>query len=277
MSISVTIETVSPDTAKSWLEHNTRNRPLSRSLVSKYASALGRGEWKFTGEPITFSEDGVVTDGQHRLHAVVKSGVPIQCPIVRNVPTDAFEVTNTGKSRKSSDVMAIRGYKNYIPLAAGTRSLFAYRHGRGSAAYGELTPKQLLDMVEDNPRLVHWASVYVTHRGHPYPASYVGLWTAAEEVYGSEMVEDFVQKSMTGADLKIGHPALALRNRFLGISKAARMDPLHAAAFFIKAMVAHAKGASVGLLRFKPDNESMPTFVPVDTSKQVTQGETHDR
>ena len=66
---------VTADIAKSLLEMNTTNRPLSQSQVKLYANEMLRGKWKLNGEALIFGtddsgEDSIIS-GQHRLHALI--------------------------------------------------------------------------------------------------------------------------------------------------------------------------------------------------------------
>lgn len=66
---------VTADIAKSLLEMNTTNRPLSQSQVKLYANEMLRGKWKLNGEALIFGSDDKGNDsiisGQHRLHALI--------------------------------------------------------------------------------------------------------------------------------------------------------------------------------------------------------------
>lgn len=61
---------VTPKLARSWLEANTRNRPLRPTHVERLRSSFERGEYVMTHQGIAFSTDGTVADGQHRLTAI---------------------------------------------------------------------------------------------------------------------------------------------------------------------------------------------------------------
>ena len=77
---------INPETASKMLQHNTCNRPLSRSSVSKYANMMRLGEWHFSHQAIAFTEDSngnlILVDGQHRLAAVIQSGVSVKFSVI---------------------------------------------------------------------------------------------------------------------------------------------------------------------------------------------------
>src|SRR3954469_22575211 len=84
----VSIETITPEKAAKWLAHNPANRNLADARFGAFAAAVLRNEWRLHGESIKFDLNGDLLDGQHRLAAVVKSGVTIQSVVVRGVPRD---------------------------------------------------------------------------------------------------------------------------------------------------------------------------------------------
>ena len=100
------IETITPKVASRYLQANTGNRPLRRTSVEQLARAMLRNEWRLTHQGIAFSASGRLLDGQHRLQAVVDSGVSVQMVIVRGLPDDAFMAMDIGNRRTTADVLS---------------------------------------------------------------------------------------------------------------------------------------------------------------------------
>jgi hypothetical protein len=77
---------ITPKMAQEMLEYNTCNRPLSKNTVIKYAGMMKLGEWYLSHQSIAFTEDEkgrlVLVDGQHRLAAVIQSGVPVKFSVI---------------------------------------------------------------------------------------------------------------------------------------------------------------------------------------------------
>lgn len=104
-NITSQVETITPAIAKSLLEnHNEGNRNLREQKVIFYAAQMLRGEWSLNGESIIIDNTGRVIDGQHRLAAIVKSGVTLQVVVVRGVSPDGFTTIDTGLNRTTADV-----------------------------------------------------------------------------------------------------------------------------------------------------------------------------
>lgn len=91
---------------------NTSNiRNVNWRVVHKYARAMQMGLWQFNGEPIVFDEDGVLKNGQHRLLAVLESGVAIKALVIkgtsRNVDTYDECFARTLKQRASAEGLSL--------------------------------------------------------------------------------------------------------------------------------------------------------------------------
>ena len=68
---------VTPELAEFWLTQNSANRNVRREVWKAYARDMAAGAWKVTAETIKMSPAGRLLDGQHRLQAVVASGVTV--------------------------------------------------------------------------------------------------------------------------------------------------------------------------------------------------------
>lgn len=99
---------VTPEMADKWLDLNGRNRNINKSRVNMYVKDMQMGKWELNGEPICFSETGLLKNGQHRLSAVSKSGCTVKFLVVRGVPDDV-SVYDRGRSRSATDSMIISG------------------------------------------------------------------------------------------------------------------------------------------------------------------------
>lgn len=113
------VETITPSDATEMLKHNHSNRPVRGTYVKRLASAMRRGEWCVSHQGIAFSTDGTLLDGQHRLMAVVDSGVTCQMMVSRDVHPDAFRVMDQGARRSIADIGRLdRRVADTVNLAA---------------------------------------------------------------------------------------------------------------------------------------------------------------
>lgn len=100
---------ITPDDAAEWLAKNAINRPVRRSAVIQYAADMAAGDWREADAPITRRADGVLLDGQHRLSAIIASGVTIGA-WVHIVSDDVDPMTlrvDVGKPRSIVDITGV--------------------------------------------------------------------------------------------------------------------------------------------------------------------------
>ena len=105
---------VTPDMARDWLNLNTANRSVKSSKVDQYTRDILSGNWKVTHQGIAFYKDGTLADGQHRLHAIIKSNTPITTLVTMDLPRNAMSVLDVGKPREAHDIAKLGLYPNWI-------------------------------------------------------------------------------------------------------------------------------------------------------------------
>jgi hypothetical protein len=126
METSLTL--ISPQRAKELLEQNTCNRTLRENHVKNLASDMLNGLWRDkTGESIKFTKSGQLIDGQHRLHAVIRSGKSIRFMICEGLDANVMDVIDTGIKRNASDVLFLKGVKNASVASAIIKSFLSDR------------------------------------------------------------------------------------------------------------------------------------------------------
>lgn len=99
---------IGPDEARALLAANTDNRPLRNGRVNFYARTMKNGAWMFTHQGIAFSEDGLGIDLQHRLHAVILSGVTVRMMVTEGISREAFEAIDQHERRTMADSLKLR-------------------------------------------------------------------------------------------------------------------------------------------------------------------------
>lgn len=95
---------VTAEQAKEWLKGNKLNRPIRKGYLHKLSEAMKRGEWTVTHQPIALS-NGRLLDGQHRLMALVDSGLQkLQMSVAYDADPATFDVIDVGINRSASDI-----------------------------------------------------------------------------------------------------------------------------------------------------------------------------
>lgn len=93
---------VTPEIATLMLATNTRNRSLNRKDVNKYATRMINNKWETTHQGIAFDKSGTLADGQHRLTAIVTTGVAVVLLVLWNQPRVGGPIDD-GRKRSNVD------------------------------------------------------------------------------------------------------------------------------------------------------------------------------
>ncbi len=97
-------ETITPQLAAELLAMGAKNRRVSETHVKKLAEEMKAGRWVLNGETIKFSADGKLIDGQHRLEAIILSGVSIVTSIAVGIQDErAFETIDNLIRKRTAD------------------------------------------------------------------------------------------------------------------------------------------------------------------------------
>ena len=137
---------ITPEIAKEWLKQNTKNRNVSNQKVNSYATDMANGNWHEHHQGIAFYSDGVVADGQHRLLAIVKSGVSVPMMVTFDVPRESAIGIDTHRARKTDDVLRITGRSEWIGKNEAAIIKIMISYGDGSKA--SVSPSVIADFGE---------------------------------------------------------------------------------------------------------------------------------
>lgn len=262
---NVELVSVTPELASEWLLRNTHNRNLRQRVVLAYAADMASGNWQWNGESIKFAEDDALLDGQHRLAAIIESGVTLPMLVVRGLPNHTQETVDGGAKRTFSDVLALRGERCNSTLAAVTRRVAAWEMGArriGTKVKYTPTNAQLLQTLEKYPDLRDIAvSVGGVAKHCDIPGSILGLGWWLFGQLGSEDAEFFFARLGDGQGLVKGDPIYELR-RTAENSKTVHGERSETflTAILIKAWNAYRDGKPVGLLTYRPGGAKPERF-----------------
>lgn len=100
------LQTIHPIQAKRLLDGQIKNRKVSKASIKKYAEAMSSFNWELNGTSLVFANNTLI-DGQHRLHACIKSRTPFTTLVVKIEDESVFSTLDTGKKRSNSDVVSV--------------------------------------------------------------------------------------------------------------------------------------------------------------------------
>lgn len=118
------IEEVTPEQAKEYLSFSATNRNLTAREVNKLSKEMKAGRWIASSDSLKFDIYGRNCDGQHRLKAVIQSGLTQTFAIRRGLSEEAMAVIDIGRSRTALDTAKIRGIQHIkLPHTSCTNAL----------------------------------------------------------------------------------------------------------------------------------------------------------
>ena len=257
--MNVELCTITPEMSAIFLSNNTNNRKVTERNVTAIARALSNNEWALNGETIKFDVDGNVIDGQHRLLACVRTGIPFESYIIKNLPSESFTTIDIGSKRTASDILSIHEAPNATNLAAIIKCYVEARYNK-SYSPGSIyaTNEQILNEYKTNPELYQRLAVAYQVIGKFVTSPFMAICKSAIEAYGDHWFDECMAKIKTGQNLEYGDPCLALREWSIN-SKANHDTRSHIRAIYVKAVKAIATNSKIKKLRFNKI-ESFPTL-----------------
>jgi hypothetical protein len=210
---------IDPDWAERLLKNNNRNRPLSHPRIARYAKALSENRWHFTGDAIQVDWNEDLLNGQHRLEAVVLSGVSMQVNLVTGLPPVAQRYIDQGRARSAGNQLAIEGMSNHTQIAAIVKIYLAWISGQLTSEAKGVTgaTDEIVEYAfanrDDLQVAVTLADRVRTHiAARPGPTGAVAYRARQLD---SEAADEFFAELATGANLEIGSPILTYRNHIM--------------------------------------------------------------
>jgi len=218
IKLDIKTEVITPDIARQYLGLNYKhNRNLLRSYVERYADDMRSGRWRFeASDPIRFNINGELIDGQHRLHAVITTGITTPFIVIRGIPAEAIHVIDTGKSRSPADALKIHGFTNTVLLAAALRNLLIIKDGPLRIK----TPQwhshgDILAATEQHKDMTKWGGRIRSVRG-VRPSQVVTMSYVGDQLLGlPDTAHRFMTVFNTGVPDYEGCPAHRLREQLI--------------------------------------------------------------
>jgi hypothetical protein len=205
--------------AEQILEKNGRNRPLSHPRIARYTKALVEGRWNFTGDAIQVDWNEDLLNGQHRLHAIVLSDVPMQVNLVTGLPPESQRFMDQGRARSAGNQLAVEGVSSATQIAAIVKVYLAWMGGQlTSEAKGVLGATDEIVEYAHAHREELQLAVTLADRVRKNIKVMIGATGAVAYralLLDREAAEEFFEILANGANLEIGSPILTFRNHVI--------------------------------------------------------------
>jgi hypothetical protein len=261
---------IDPATAQAWLENNTQNRRIRKRTIEGYVRDMTLGRWEVTGETICFGTDGTLIDGQHRLHACVRSGCAFMCLVAENVSGQANH--DGGPRRTLGDMLEIKGV-TYAKIVAQLVQCVAYhdlakKNLDPSRRPVQLTLADFTSVYEKRPKVFEAEARESFRLYGPSERVFApGIMGGLHMIFSrrsKEAAEWFRVHAYEGHGLGKGDAVYYLRRAFLAQKPGERLSTRMKYALLIKAFNATVKGEDLTGLRWiasGPRAEGFPEVV----------------
>lgn len=226
--VQFTVEcTMTPLVAKLILEkYNSANRNISPVHVESMARDMANNGWKgHVGDEITFDWNGILSNGQHRLAAMVKSNTFQQAVVRFGLDPESKLAEGRGRQKQYADILSMihKDLPNRNEQAALVRmlcSFFKNQHNPQNIS-GNFKPtnSELHEVYNKHGADLYESYKFVNENGiNRVTVDTNGAFVhflLKNSKYGKAKADEFILAVANGANLGPDDPRLIVRNRLM--------------------------------------------------------------
>jgi hypothetical protein len=264
------------------------NRKVDPATVFYYASQMVAGEWKATGQPMLIDSNGRLVDAQHRLYAIVISGMTIKSFIVTDVEPipGLFAYIDNARPRTAATALQTSGLNGVSPIIVKVVKIAEeVRNGvynpTGGSKLSRQSPAQVLALSHAYPNAQKaarsaasdWEEAVTYLNGRKEVVAYMGMRII--DLFGEDKADDFFEEIVDSSERPADSPIAAFRKL---IDKDRRdekpMKKHHVLAAMIKVFNAWNSGEALGRRWMLQVNEEFPVLTAPPAAETETATET---
>lgn len=237
-----------------------KNRHVRPLWVTQLARDMEQGDWVDTGEPLRVDVNGVTTDGQHRLLALIAANAQIEMWVASNVPVAAHKNIDTGRIRTAGDELHYRSEVRVTHLAATCNNVWRYDQDNPLTKLRP-TRAQLIDVLEANPGIRKYLPL-AAHRSHVVSKSPLAAiaYLISRDV-NDEEADGWLERVGRDTNQVDGDPCLALRRFALNQKRSGLyVTPTDWMAVCIKSFNYFVQGREIQSIRWRRGGTSPEAF-----------------
>lgn len=239
----VYVVTITPEVAAQLLELNTANRRPKERAIAHYAREMAEGRWRLTNQGLGFGRDLTCQDGQNRLIACTRAGVPFQTIMATGLDPASRDVVDTGIKRSLSDVLTMHKVTNAGNTAGAVSLRIRYDDAvrrdwswvRLRGAGQRFSNEEMLAYADQHPLIIERAPAAWAVRKALGKVGLAPILAFDSMAYEANPVAatEFREALISGAFLTTGDARLLLRNAMMRYDRAP--DSIWALGMFVKA------------------------------------------
>ena len=143
---------ITPSMATKLLVFNMNNRKFKPKNGLFYEKIIKNGEWEYTADAISFDENGILSNGQHRLYAISRCNVPCKCLVALDV-NQSLGMDN-GLTRSVMDNVSITDeccleLRDNLDVQRVVKTLLSVCNGYSAEKYSQKTMIGILNLYKD--------------------------------------------------------------------------------------------------------------------------------
>jgi hypothetical protein len=209
--ITTIIEAIGPAQAQAYLNCVHMQRPVSKAHVQKLARSMASGHWRETAEAIQFDINGHLMNGQHRMHAVIQTGLTFNFLVARGLDPHSYEVMDQGRARTRGETLSTLAFPSANKIAASAVILVRMKYGL-DIDRTNVDNSEIVQFAEPNRDALIWA-VNRAKRYTLLPASTYGAFLFLAYHANATKAAEFADAVLSGANLEPDSPILLLRKK----------------------------------------------------------------
>ncbi len=208
---------VTPKLAAQWLATNHSNRPVSRAFVDELSRSLRSGTFQTTHQGIAFDEQGRLRDGQHRLTAIVETGITIELLVTTGLTDQELLAIDDGRRRTIHQVLTmVDAGASFFSSAITKEMLIGGHHLATRSKPVKPGRQELIEFFNAHAPAIGFAEKLFGKPSSGFQIGYIGAviaraWYSADR----ERLEHFATVLVTGFPKPGDESIIRLRNHLL--------------------------------------------------------------
>jgi hypothetical protein len=259
------IKLITPDVAEAMLKKNLENnRNYSLNNIYRYSEMMKKGLWiNLHPQPFIISNEGELLDGQHRLRAIVMSGITIKAYVAIK-DKSIMPTIDDGKKRSPGDSCKIANIPNANTYSSIMRMYSNSKIDTNFGKYLNRNSMSNIELIEEyykNPEyyqeIIHKSRAWY-HKGRLMSASLYGALFMRFGEIDNEAAVEFFDQLTSGKDI-LNNTIYLLRQRLINEKSNLRKTPISIlVALIIKTWNACINDYELKSLQYQPLKEKYP-------------------
>lgn len=263
-------------------ECNETNRQIRKIWAESLANDIMGDMWRDNGDTVSFYEDGMLADGQHRLSAITMANKSIDVIVTGGITKEAMLTKDTGHQRTADSALAMYGYQDARELATVAKHIYQWKHyGKpGGTAPTHMQLKLYVDQYEGSiTEATQGAMDFLQDRPKKLTLGDIGpmLWKAKDRGYDPDTLRLFLSDVIDGTSTSDRTPEAQVTKALdAAYSKKHAMSALRRVGMCVKAFNLHIEGkesVSPGSVVYKTTGKGrdkvFPDFVKAEEEEQI--------